>query len=480
MDGSIRVFETGIVIVYMVVCLIIGIVCSKRATSSEEEYWVGGRFLNKTAGAFAVFAVVGSSSTIMGSAGIAYKAGIPVAAAICAGFALQFPLIAYITAKPLLDRNICTLGDFFKETVGGRHVQWVYSLLTLIFMAAYIVPQLKASGIIGQWLMGTSFDYSTVVLVMGITFLVYSSIGGMWAVTITDIIQGVIMMIGVVALGLAILVQPGGLAGLVDKGLTAMPGITKMGFPTLSAIGLAMIWGLWGLVAPMTVMRVLTMQNGKSARRSLLLGSVFAVVTIAIAILIALAGAAIDANLAVADMAFIVVMEKFFPPLVCGFLVASLFAAIMSSTDSFLLSCSATIARDIYKNLLHPNASEKTIIRLGMVSIWVVGFVTIFISMGQLPLISVLAGWAAGGLISAFGAPLVIGLYWKKLSRNGVFTGMVTGFAAFIILNRTGLVPALSELLFAVPISAVVTCAVSLMSPNAPVDLENAAGEAAN
>lgn len=397
---------------------------------------------------------------------MAYRMGLPVVAAICAGFALQFPLIAYITAKPLLDRKICTLGDYFKETVGGKHVQWAYSLLTLIFMAAYVVPQLKASGIIGQWLMGDSFEYSTVVLVMGFTFLLYSSIGGMWAVTITDILQGAIMMIGVVALGTVVLIQPGGFPALVEKGVTAMPNITKMGFPAITAIGLAMIWGLWGLVAPMTVMRVLTMQNGKSARRSLLLGSILAVVTIAVAMLIALAAADINPSLKQPDMAFIVTMEKYFPPIICGFLVASLFAAIMSSTDSFLLSCSATIARDIYKHLINPDASEKTVIRVGMVSIWVVGFITIFISMGQLPLISVLAGLAAGGLISAFCAPLVLGLYWDKLSRNGVFLGMVTGFFCFLILNRTGAVPALSELLFAVPLSLAFTVAGSLMSPN--------------
>lgn len=466
LEGNIKVFEVIVVIAYLVVCLLIGVLCARRATSSEEEYWVGGRFLTKTAGAFAVFAVVGSASTIMGSAGMAYKMGLPVTAAICAGFALQFPLIAYITAKPLLDRNICTLGDYFKETIGGKHVQWTYALLTLIFMAAYVVPQLKASGIIGQWLMGDSFEYSTVVLIMGVTFLLYSSIGGMWAVTITDMIQGAIMMVGVAALGIVILVQPGGFSQVVERGVAAMPKITNMGFPAITAIGLAMIWGLWGLVAPMTVMRVLTMQNGKSARRSLLLGSVFAVVTIAVAMIIALAAADIDPNLAQADMAFIVVMEKYFPPVICGFLVASLFAAIMSSTDSFLLSCSATIARDIYKHLINPKASEKTIIRVGAISIWVVGFITIFISMGSLPLISVLAGLAAGGLISAFCAPLVLGLYWNKMSRNGVFLGMVTGFFSFLILNRTGAVPMLSELLFAVPISLVFTYAGSVLSPN--------------
>ncbi|CCQ93375.1 putative Na+/solute symporter [[Clostridium] ultunense Esp] len=458
-----RIIELAFIIIYLIICLLIGIFVSKRATSSEEEYWVGGRFLGKVSGAFAVYAVVGSASTIMGSAGLAYSTGIPVAAAVAAGFALQFPLIAYIMAKPLLDRNICTLGDYFLETIGGRRVQWLYSILTLVFMAAYIIPQLKASGIIGHWLLGERFNYSKVVFIMGIVYLIYSSIGGMWAVTITDIMQGAVMFIGVMLLGVTILVK-NNLGELIEVATTSIPSITKMNMAPLSVIGLAMIWGLWGLVAPMTVMRVLTMQNKKSARKSLLLGSVFAALTIVMAILVALTAAGMNPTLDNPDMAFIIVMEKYFPPIICGFLVASLFAAIMSSTDSFLLSCSATIARDIYKNLINPKASEKKIIRIGMIATWVVGFITIFISMGTLPLISLLAGWAAGGLISAFLAPLVIGMYWDGITQSGVFYGMLSGFLVFALLNITNWVPALSELLFAIPISAIITYVVSSQS----------------
>lgn len=469
MGNQIHIIELIILAIYMIVCVLIGIVVSRKAQSSEEEYWVAGRFLNKTWGAFAVYAVVGSASTIMGSAGIAYKAGVPVTVAIALGFSLQFPLIAYLTAGPLLEKNICTLGDFFNDKVGGKHVRWAYSILTLVFMAAYVVPNLKAGGIIGEYLMGSAFDYSTMVVVIGITFLICSSIGGMWAVTITDIIQGVIMMAGVTLLGLAILFTAGnfgGFNGLVETAVQAKPAIIELGFAPMTVIGLAFIWALWGVVAPMTTMRVLTMTNGKSARRSLILGSVFAAATVVIASLIALTAATINPDLVNADMAFIVVMEKYFPPIICGFLIASLFAAIMSSVDSFLLSCSATIARDIYKCLINPAASEKTVIRIGMVSLWVVGALTIFISTKSLPLISILTGWAAGALISAFFAPILIGLYWKRTSRNGVFWSMLAGAATFIILNRTGMVAGLSEILYAVPISAAVCYIVSKVSPN--------------
>lgn len=468
MEG-IKIVELSEIVIYLIVCIGIGVYYGKKAHSSEQEYWVAGRFLNGLWGSFAVYAVVGSASTIMGSAGIAYKAGLPAVMCVALGFSLQFPLIAHITAGPLLEKNICTLGDFFQDRIGGRHVRWLYAILSLIFMAAYVVPNMKASAIVGQYLMGDNFSYSQVAIVMGIVLVIYASVGGMWAVTITDIIQGVVMVVGVAGLALAILFncgEYGGIGGLLEAAAAARPAIAQMGYTPLAALGLAMIWGLWGLVAPMTVMRVLTMSNGKSARRALILGSIFAAVTVIVAGFVAAVAATIEPDLANADMSYIVTMEKYFPPVMAGFFVAAIFAAIMSSVDSFLLSASSSIARDMYKCLINPNASEQKIIKLGTISLIIVGLITTVISCFELPLISVLAGWAAGALISAFCSPLVIGLYWKNISRNGVFWSMLVGAVGYIFLNLTAFTPSMSEVLFMVPITAVVCVVVSKLSPD--------------
>lgn len=466
---GIRVVELVEIVIYLIACIGIGVYYGKKAHSSEQEYWVAGRFLNSTWGAFAVYAVVGSASTIMGSAGIAYKAGLPAVMCVALGFSLQFPLIAHITAGPLLEKNICTLGDFFQDRIGGRHVRWLYAILSLIFMAAYVVPNMKASAIVGQYLMGDNFSYSQIAIIMGIILVIYASIGGMWAVTITDIIQGVVMVIGVIGLALAIIFncgEFGGIGGLLEAAVAARPALAQMGYVPSAALGLAMIWGLWGLVAPMTVMRVLTMSNGKSARRSLILGSIFAAGTVIVAGFVAAVAATINPDLANADMSYIVTMEKYFPPVVAGFFIAAIFAAIMSSVDSFLLSASSSIARDMYKSLINPNASEKSVIRLGTISLVVVGMITTIISCFDLPLISVLAGWAAGALISAFCAPLVIGLYWKGISRNGVFWSMLIGAVGYIFLNRWSGYPAMAEILVMVPLTAVICFVVSKLSPD--------------
>lgn len=98
---SFRPIEFAIVFAYIIACLAVGVFSSRRALKSEEEYWVAHRFLGSFSGAFAVFAVVGSASTVMGICGLGYKFGVPFVAAVAAAFSLQFPLAAYLTARAL-------------------------------------------------------------------------------------------------------------------------------------------------------------------------------------------------------------------------------------------------------------------------------------------------------------------------------------------------------------------------------------------
>lgn len=460
------------VIAYIIACIAVGVYASRRALKSEDEYWVAHRFLGDYAGAFAIFAVVGSASTVMGICGLGYKFGIPFVAATAASFALQFPIVAYLTARPLKEHNICTLGDYFKLRVGGKPVLFVYALLSLIFMAAYIIPQLKAAGLLGQWLMG--FDYKTMVLVIGFTFIIYASLGGMWAVTITDIFQGVLMVFGGLILAVVVVIGTGDIGGLVEKAVTVRPQLAKFGWPVLSIMGLSLTWALWSIVAPMSVMRVLTMRTRRSTRRSMTLGAVFAFLSVGFTAIVVVLGATslVGNNLKQADMAFLIVMQHWFPPIISGFLVASLFAAIMSSTDSFLLSCSASLARDIYKGIINPEATEKQVIRVGFIGMWVVGIIVVLMAIYPLPLISVMTAMVAAGLISSFMGPFLMSIYWKECNKHGVFWGMIGGFVFYFILKQFKLVPFLSEMLFAVPFSFLVVFAVSKMTQGSAVSGE--------
>ncbi len=474
MLGEIKALEAGMVLIYMLAMLFLGIYLSKRALKSQVEYWIASRFLGVLPGGLAMYAVVGSASTMIGMAGLTYNMGLPFGAAVAIAFAAQFPLVAYLTSKPLLESDICTLGDFFKQRFEGKRINVLYSVIVIVFISLFVIPQLRASGIVGEWLIGVNFDI--VLVVVGLTFLIYSSIGGMWAVTVTDIIQGIVMFAGALCLSLIALVKFGGFGNLLTSSLAARPILANLGMPTISVIGLASTWVFIGIVFPTSIMRTLTMRNPRSARRSMLYSSMLGGLTVGfVALVIAMAAANLaPEGLSNPDMAFVIVMNEFCPPLLRGFLVVGILAAIMSSTDSALLAVSATIARDVYQGVINPKASERTVIRLAVISMWVVGLLIIFLSLRTTQLISILAAMAAGGLIASFLAPTLMTIYWKRATRNGVFTGMLIGFVAFAFLNLSHILPSMTEVLIATPLSAIVTYGVSLIENKNTMETEGA------
>src|SRR5699024_700142 len=114
------------------------------------------------------------------------------------------------------------------------------------------------------------------------------------------------------------------------------------------------------------------------------------------------------------DMIFISVIEHYMSPLLAGLMLAGLLAAIMSSSDAMLLAISAGVARDIYKEYINKDAPERLITRIGFVIMVLASIAGIIFAINPPNLIAIMVGWVGGGLLSAFGFPLVLGIWWKR------------------------------------------------------------------
>lgn len=460
----VRWLEFGVVLLYMVGMLAIGAYISRRARESEAMFWVADRFLGQYGGALAIFAVIGSTSTALGAAGLAYALGLPVMAMVALGFSLQFPILGYVILNPMVKGGYMTLGDFFKRRGGLDSTVGVYSVLTALFMASYVVPQFVATGILGQRVLGITSTQA--VLLSGVVIVLYAAFGGMWAITWTDIIQGLLMLVLPLALAILAIVNAGGPIQLVQSGLEANPAMATSAWTAPSVLGLALIWAWFSMGNPQSMLRVFTFKGNESGRRSLLFASVFAGVAVVVSLIVALVAAtAVPAGLDNPDRAFLVAMDVLFPPVVRGIAVAALFAAAMSTTDSLLITASSAICHDVYKNLYNPDAPERRVTRLGSATILVLGAITIFIAITPgLPLISILTGIAGGAIISSFSGPVVLALHWRQVNSHGMTGGMVIGSAVYVGLFLFGNLPPLSPILLGVPASFLGTAAVSLLA----------------
>jgi sodium/proline symporter len=176
------------------------------------------------------------------------------------------------------------------------------------------------------------------------------------------------------------------------------------------------------------------------------------------------AGLGIVGDLDNTDMIFLQVLEFYLPPIVAGILMAALISAIMSSADAMLLAISAGVSQDLFKGFIRPQAREKTVVRLGIVVMFIAAGVGMWIAWDPPGLIAIMVGWVGGALLSTFGFPVVLGIWWKRANAPGALAGMLGGGIAFIVLVSGDFFALVAEPIIAAPISLVLTVGVSLLT----------------
>src|SRR5690625_3699996 len=172
-------------------------------------------------------------------------------------------------------------------------------------------------------------------------------------------------------------------------------------------------------------------------------------------------------------MIFVSVIENYMSPLFAGIMFAGLLAAIMSSADAMLLAISAGVARDIYKEYIKKDATEKQVTRLGFVIMVVASMIGILIAIEPPQLIAIMVGWVGGGLLSTFGFPLVLGIWWKRANTAGALAGMLGGAFTFIVLAITKPFALVSEPIIAAPVSLILVIVISLITSPPTAEMQN-------
>src|SRR5699024_10736331 len=137
----------------------------------------------------------------------------------------------FLVSGQLRRSGVSTLPEFFKQRYGNS-VQIIAVIIVVVGMTFYMVPQLTASGLIGSYVLG--IEYKTAVIVLGLGFTIYAALGGMWAITYTDLFQGAIILVGLVVLSLIILTEHNGFSTLLSEALTINPTFGDVTQPWMS------------------------------------------------------------------------------------------------------------------------------------------------------------------------------------------------------------------------------------------------------
>lgn len=437
--------QTGTLIslaAYFILMLAIGFYAWRKSTEDSEGYLLGGRNLHPAVAALSAGASDMSGWLLLGLPGALFAAGL-VEAWIGIGLFIG-ALVNWIVVAPRLRQqtfelgNALTIPEFLANRFPDKAValRVVSAIVIVVFFSVY-----TAAGLVGG---GKLFETSFAALVDGwgdpytaglwITagvVLAYTMVGGFLAVSLTDFVQGCIMVVALVLMPLVVMFGPGGASGesiaviSQDGYLSMTQGLTVIGF--LSAV----TWGLGYFGQPHIIVRFMAVRSVEAVKTARNIGMTWMGVALLGALGVGIAGRAYAEREGIVvedpETIFIVLADLLFHPLITGFLLAALLAAIMSTISSQLLVASSSLTEDFYRLFLRKQASEREAVNVGRVCVLLVALAAIAIASDPDSQVLGLVSNAWAGFGAAFGPLIILSLTWNRMTGAGALSGLVVG-----------------------------------------------------
>ncbi len=427
---------------YFIVMLGIGFYAYKKSTSDVSGYMLGGRSLSPSVAALSAGASDMSGWMLMGLPGAMYISGMSslwIAIGLVIGAFLNYLIVApRLRTYTEVANDSITLPDFFENRFNdkSRMLRIVSSVVIIVFFTLYTSSGIVAGGKLFESSFGLNYEVGLYVTA-GVV-VAYTLFGGFLAVSLTDFVQGCIMFIALVLVPVVTINEVGGLAEMQTSISQINPDLLDI-FSGVSVIGIisSMAWGLGYFGQPHIIVRFMAIRHVKDMPTARRIGMSWMIVAIIGAMATGFAGIAYVAKTGLTlddpETIFIVLSQILFSPLIAGFLLAAILAAIMSTISSQLLVTSSSLTEDLYKTFLHKDASDKQQVLVGRISVAFVALVAIYLAYDRDSSILSLVSNAWAGFGAAFGPVIIGSLYWKKMTRNGALLGMITGAATVLL-----------------------------------------------
>jgi SSS family solute:Na+ symporter len=396
---------------------------------------LAGRSLPLLLSSSALFATWFGSETVFGASSEFLKGGLYAVIEDPFGAALCLVLFGLFFARKLYNMNLLTLGDFF-EVRFGKKTELVASVFLAPPYVGYIAAQLVAMGLILNVVAGLEVWQGVIISACVVTF--YTYIGGMWAISITDFIQSIIIIVGLVALAFVLSEKAGGVMTVLNE----VPKENFRFFPSFKAteiityIAAWSVLGLGSLPSQDVFQRAMSSGSSNTAVRSCYIAAVLYITVAMIPLFISLCTkhlypdqVAGDTQLALPNMV-IQHTGMFIQILFFG----SLLSAIMSTTSSAILAPASIFSENLVRPLLKSKLTDKQMLLLTRSSVLLFSVIATVMANLRTNIYELVGESSILSLVSLF-APLVFGLYWKKTSSTGAVLSMFAGVLVWIAFN---------------------------------------------
>lgn len=478
---------------YLIVMIVIGYFYSRR-TKDVDDFYLGGRKLGPLTAAMSAEASDMSSWLLLGVPGLAYISGVADAGWTCIGLAVGTYFNWLIVARRIraytVKTNSLNIPDFFSKRYGDERniLSCIGALVIIIFFVPYTASGFAACGKLFQSLFGV--NYMTAMLISAVVIICYTVLGGFMAVSMTDLIQSVVMTVALIVVFAFGITTAGGLGAVMDNA-RALPGYLSFAqtydvsanaageYGVLNMFSM-MAWGLGYFGMPHILLRFMAIKDPEKLKLSRRVASVWVVISMAAALMIGIIGNALskagvvesfttasDAETIIIRIADIIASHGWLAALVGGVILAGILAATMSTADSQLLAASSSASQNLCQDFLHIKMSEKTAMIVARVSVVVISVIAAFIASDQNSSVFEIVSFAWAGFGAAFGPVVLLALFWRRSTGKGALAGMIAGGAMIFIwkflLNPLGGLWKIYELLPAFLVALAVNVVVSLL-----------------
>lgn len=430
---------------YLFMMIIVGIVSMKK-TNSTEDYFLGGRGLNSWVAALSAQASDMSGWLLMGLPGSIYLAGTGkawIAIGLFIGTVLNWLLISKrLRRYTIVANNSLTLPEFFENRFRDKKkiLLGISSVVIVVFFLVYTASALASGGKLFNTVFG--LDYRLAMLIGAAVILAYTFMGGFLAVCTTDFIQGTMMLIALLTVPI---IAYGAICGDVTGALAAHGVAENSDFLSLFYINgepysfvqiiSDLAWGLGYCGMPHILVRFMAVKSEKELKKSSVIAIIWVIISLVAACAVGILGRGYlneVLNDTSSENVFIKMIQQIFSGnivlvFIGGLFLCGILAAIMSTADSQLLVCASSASKDIFKNILKPEAPDKKVLLVSRITVLAVAVLACIIAWDPNSSIMNLVSDAWAGLGSAFGPLVVCSLFWKRTNLPGAISGIISG-----------------------------------------------------
>lgn len=414
------------VLAYVALQLVLGFVVSRRVRT-ESDYLVAGRRLGMPLTTFSVFATWFGAETCIGATAQAYGQGLAGVTADPFGYALCLLVMGLVLAVPLWRRKLATLGDLFRTRYGAA-AERIVVLLLVPTSVMWAGAQIRAFGqVLGA---SSELTLATTITIAAAVVIFYTAMGGMLADAVSDIVQGVVLICGLLLL-LFMMIQSGDLQTAERVGAPLLHTADSSWLDRLEAWTVPVVGSL---VSQELIGRVVAAREPKIARRATLVAAALYLALGSIPVWVGLVAARVRPGVSEPEQVLVLQAAHYLPQLGQVVFTGALVSAILSTVDSALLAAGSLTAHNLLIPL-RPHLSEAQKLRLNRTAVVFFGLVAYGLALsteGVYSLVEEASAFGTAGVVIC----LFLGLFTRFGGQRAAVCSLLLGFASYLVTSH--------------------------------------------